>query len=388
MPNSPIETLEDLLATNPSAALEAVAAPARDALQAAHNRLVLVGAGPFGVHALGAARKAGLLPVAFADNNKGKQGLEISGLPVITPAQAVEKFGQTAVFLISVYTSDSVWAQMRGLGVEPISFARLCWTFPRLLLPYGALEDPAVLGQCAAQIRNAFNIWADDLSRQEFLSQIRWRTRLEPELLGGYSPPVETLFAPDLITLSEDESFVDCGAFEGDTLRKYLELSNGKFRFYAAFEPDAVNFGKLKALVEEMPAGLHERVHLFPNALGSAPARIQFDVTGTVGSAVGRGNAWVDLVTLDQTVFGYEPTFLKMDIEGAEPDALLGASAVIRTHQPILAICLYHATRHLWNIPLFIKELVPGYQLYLRRYSSDCWEQVCYAIPPSRSIAS
>jgi FkbM family methyltransferase len=382
------ETLDTLLAADPLAALESIGAPTRQKLNAAGDRLVLVGAGPFGLDALRACRKAGLHPVAFADNNQRKQGTEISGVPVMSPADAVRKFGQSVVYLISVYTSEAVWAQMTQLGVAPISFGRLSWTFPDVLLPYLSIDNPAVLSQCAGDIRRASGIWADDLSRREFLAQIRWRSTLNPEVLGGHCPAVETLFAPDLIALRDDESFVDCGAFDGDTLEKYLELSGGKFASFAAFEPDSANFCKLEARVEALPAAQRERTHLFPNALGSVPGRIRFDATGTVSSTAGKGDIWVDLVTLDDTVSGFAPTFIKMDIEGAEPDAIGGAAGVIREHRPIMAICLYHATRHLWEIPLFLKELLPSYNLHLRRYSNDCWELICYAIPPHRSIAS
>jgi FkbM family methyltransferase len=381
-------TLDDLLATEPAAALEKVAAPTRELLRAAGNRLVLTGAGPLGLAAAQLARKAGLTPVAFADNNKQKQGTEISGLPVMSPDGAVEKYGRSVVYLVAVYTSEGVWAQLRKLGVEPISFARLCWTFPEAMMPYLSIESPAVIAAAAGRIREGFGIWADDFSREEYLAQIRWRTSLSPEALGGFSPAVETLFAPDLIALREDESFVDCGAFDGDTLRQYLKLCGGKFGSYTAFEPDALNFAKLKAQVEEMPAGMRERVHLFPNALGSAPGRIQFDTTGTVCSTVGKGDVWVELVTLDDTAADQKPTFLKMDIEGAELEAIRGASNLIRKYQPIMAICLYHYSRDLWEIPLLIKDLVPTYNLYLRRYSNDTWEQICYAIPTHRSITS
>jgi len=388
MSNPTAEPLERLLAMDPITALEAVATPTRRLLSDAGDRVVLVGAGPFGLHALSACRDAGLNPVAFADNDKRKTGIEISGLPVMTPAQAVEKFGQTVVYLISVYTSEAVWEQMRQLGVSPISFVRLAWTFPDLLLPYLSIDHPAVNAECADEIRKMAGLWADDLSRQEFLAQIQWRTTMSPEVLGGHAPAVETLFAPDLISLREDESFVDCGAYDGDTLRTYLGLSGGKFRSFAAFEPDSINFGKLESVVGNLPLEQRERVHLFPNALGSAPGRIQFDATGTVCSSAGAGSVWVDLVTLDGTVSGLAPTFIKMDIEGAEPEAIRGAAAVIREHEPIMAICLYHAARHLWEIPLLIKEILPSYHLYLRRYSNDSWEQICYAIPSHRILAS
>jgi hypothetical protein len=75
-----------------------------------------------------------------------------------------------------------------------------------------------------------------------------------------------------------------------------------------------------------------------------------------------------------------------MDIEGSEPDALAGARTVIARHAPVLAVCLYHRQADLWQIPLQIRAMNDSYRLHLRRYSDDCWEQVCYAIPPERLL--
>jgi hypothetical protein len=51
---------------------------------------------------------------------------------------------------------------------------------------------------------------------------------------------------------------------------------------------------------------------------------------------------------------------------------------------PVLAVSLYHKPEDLWDLPLLINALVPGYLLYLRRYSDERWETVCYAVPPER----
>ena len=71
-------------------------------------------------------------------------------------------------------------------------------------------------------------------------------------------------------------------------------------------------------------------------------------------------------------------------VEGAELDALIGARLVMKKDLPILAICLYHKQEHLWQIPLYIRSTSKQYRLFLRRYSDECWELVCYAVPVSR----
>jgi Methyltransferase FkbM domain len=73
-------------------------------------------------------------------------------------------------------------------------------------------------------------------------------------------------------------------------------------------------------------------------------------------------------------------SFLKMDIEGAEPDALMGARATLARHAPTLAVCLYHRREHLWQIPRIILDANPRYRLSLRRHSDESWETVCYGL--------
>jgi hypothetical protein len=89
--------------------------------------------------------------------------------------------------------------------------------------------------------------------------------------------------------------------------------------------------------------------------------------------------------TLDRLLAGYDKPYIKMDIEGAELDALDGAKRTLETGRATLAICNHHTQDDLWKIPLAINELSGGaYNLYLRRNAEDCWENMCHAIPKRR----
>ena len=78
---------------------------------------------------------------------------------------------------------------------------------------------------------------------------------------------------------------------------------------------------------------------------------------------------------------------IKMDIEGAEWDALRGARNVIARDRPVLAICVYHTHNDIWRIPLLIHEILPEHHLFLRAYEGDGFQTVVYAIPPRRMTA-
>jgi hypothetical protein len=81
---------------------------------------------------------------------------------------------------------------------------------------------------------------------------------------------------------------------------------------------------------------------------------------------------------------GENPTYIKMDIEGAEMDAMLGASRLVRESQPTMAICAYHLQNHLWRVPQCLHDLMPEAQLVLRPHCVDGFDLVCYALTPGR----
>jgi hypothetical protein len=97
------------------------------------------------------------------------------------------------------------------------------------------------------------------------------------------------------------------------------------------------------------------------------------------------GGDRVPVVSLDGFFAGREaPTLIKMDIEGAEADALQGAGVTLRSAAPTLAISVYHFPTDLWTIPLLINRLMPSGRLYLRHYTNEIDDTVCYAVPPGR----
>lgn len=77
-------------------------------------------------------------------------------------------------------------------------------------------------------------------------------------------------------------------------------------------------------------------------------------------------------------------TFLKLDIEGDEPDALVGARSAIERNRPILAICVYHLQSHLWSLPLQMRSMVTGYDFFLRAHNEEGFDLICYGIPRER----
>jgi FkbM family methyltransferase len=348
-------------------------------------RYVLFGGGPLGQVALQGLRKAGVEPLAFADNNPGLWESTIGGLPVLSPRSAADKFGTHAVFIITVYSSAPVWDQLRDMGLKIASFAELAWQYPQSFLPFWAVEYPHKIFEQANDVRTAFSLWGDDISRRDFIGLLTWFTTLDSSKLPPHLSQKDIYFPDNLFSPLENEVFVDCGAYNGDSIGGFLERRS-VFKKIIAIEPDSLSFQALNSRIASLPLETRNRVQVIQEAVGSSSGLINFNATGTVGSSVGVGAAQVQCAPLDDILSNDCPTFIKMDIEGSEYDALNSSHQVIMKFSPVLAICLYHAQEHLWKIPLLLRTFSNQYTFHLRSYSDECWETVCYAVPKNRSI--
>jgi hypothetical protein len=96
----------------------------------------------------------------------------------------------------------------------------------------------------------------------------------------------------------------------------------------------------------------------------------------------------VEARRLDEVLHDKTATFVKMDIEGGEPDAIQGAAQLIARARPVLAVCVYHRQAHIYSIPNQVRSIVDGYKYFIRRYGDEFGDIVCYAVPEERATGS
>jgi FkbM family methyltransferase len=174
---------------------------------------------------------------------------------------------------------------------------------------------------------------------------------------------------------------VDCGAFDGDTLRQVIDKKLA-IEAIAAFEPDPTSYLKLAQSADALLVNSAATVSLFPCGVSSTTSQIRFSSgKGTSSCVSDDGDTVIQCVALDDALAAFHPNVIKMDIEGAEYDAMLGARRLIERHRPGLAICLYHRPEHLWTIPLFAKACLKGGSHYLRSHAHNGFELVYYWLP-------
>jgi FkbM family methyltransferase len=388
------QELEDLLAEGADKA-RARQETAFDELAGPFSReLVLFGAGNLGRRTLSKLREQGIEPLAFLDNNSARWGTFIDGVEVLSPSEGASRYGTRAVFVITVWGAlgaDRMRTridQLRSLGcLRVCSFATLYWKYPETMLPHYAVNLPHLVFQEADRVREGFHIWADDASRREYLAQLRWRLTMDFDCLPEpVSHPI--YFPKDLCALGQDEVFVDCGAYDGDTIRLFLEQSQSKFHRLIAFEPDAANFALLETSIAGLDSDVRQRIQLRHAATSNENGRVRITEGNGAASSIGTGACEVEAVALDNELSGIRPTYLKMDIEGAEAASLQGAAHLIRQHTPLLAISAYHCQNDIWNIPLLIQSINANYSFFLRPHLLEGFDLVCYAIPNGRLLSA
>ena len=182
------------------------------------------------------------------------------------------------------------------------------------------------------------------------------------------------------VCIRTGDVYLDCGACVGDSA--LWALSYGAASAHC-FEPDAINLVSLKNNVARYGGG---KIEIVPCAVGKEAGLAYFvhDNDGCVASKITQdaasGAQTVQVIRIDDYVkeHGIEPSFIKMDVEGGEADALVGAKETLSKYKPRLAICLYHKPSDMWTIPKLIREIVPEYRYWCRKNHPVC-EFVLYA---------
>jgi FkbM family methyltransferase len=235
--------------------------------------------------------------------------------------------------------------------------------------------------QNAERVNMVANMLADEQSKENYLGMIKFRQTCNKKDYPIISD--ETQYFIKELKLVEDEIFIDCGAFIGDTIGDFLRYCP-EYKQIVAFEPDSKNFEKLKKKYD-----VNSKITLINAGTYNKSGEVSFSRLGNADSKIIetselRSNSIVDIQVMAIDDLNLEKvSFIKMDIEGAELKALKGAERTITKNKPKLAICIYHSNEDMLGIAEFIHNVAPEYKLYVRQhcYYPFINETVLYAMP-------
>lgn len=228
----------------------------------------------------------------------------------------------------------------------------------------------------------AFDMLSDEDSEKLFYDRI---LRDQCSIISLKDHKTSSPYFPEEIKkrMTDSEVFIDCGAYTGDTLEEFKKQTNNVFKSAYLFEMDDEIFQRLT----KNPNVNDSRIRCIQAGVSDRDCEITYRKDGCpsyaiqMESAENTGRAKLKCIDglVENGVIQDPITFVKMDIEGAEIDALRGMEKTMQRDRPKLAICVYHRPDDLWEIPLYIKSIVPQYEFVLRHHAFLNCDTVLYA---------
>ncbi len=349
--------------------------------------ILLYGSGYLGKRALSGLKKLGLRPLAFIDDDKKVYGNKIDGLKILSLDDVTSNYHKDIIIIVTIWHPTHSYLdtkkKLETIKIKNIyHYMDLVSAFPDTLRYYSMFDSPQKILSNNTKVKKAFSLLDDNESKDLFIKYLKWRLTcdfsIQPQKIEKNQYLLDNLFK-----FNNNDIIIDCGAYNGDTLSSFLAKNKENFKLFIAIEPDRLNYAKLKKLVSQLDK--KNRIKIINAAVSNKNEKIQFKSTGNMSSAINeKRNDEINSITLDKLCNKIIPTYIKMDIEGAEKDALKGAKKIIYNGKTIFAVSIYHRQSDIYEIPLFINRYNSNYNFYLRSHGKDFVDSVLYAVPKSR----
>lgn len=341
------------------------------------NGLYIFGVGKLGQRIFDFLSSRGIQIHGFIDNNLEKQKIKFNKLPVFSSADIAN---DSIIYIASATYFNSIYKQLLALG-----FAKLFShpqagilfkneiNFPIEMYQENLTEDLFTNRDKYLQV---FDLLEDEDSKFVFDGLIKFKLTLNQTHIDAIFTNIEKeYFDSSLLQLSEDEVYFDVGGFDGDSAQNFINFVNKKYKSVHIFEPDLALINKAKERLKEF-----KNVVFNPLGIYDKQTTLYFDVTGGLDGIISdHGSLKIETTTIDDYKTA-TPTYIKFDVEGMEIEAINGAVETIKNIKPKLAIASYHYPKHIWQIPLLIKQLNPSYKIKLRHYTDSVFDSIFYFI--------
>jgi len=326
----------------------------------------------------------GIKILAFADSNSDLWERDIDGIKIISPEELRKKHLDKPILVASLSCETEISEMLHKMQF-PLVYP-LCWLnykYPDIFVSpeYFQQFNTLFIPENQFDIFTVNEFWEDEESKQVFYNIIKFRLTFDKSCIKRIRSKYKQYFEPGILSFGQEEVFLDCGAYTGDSVEQFYEEVSGRFKKVYLFEPDRSNFLKLCDTARRL-----DPLKIVPVNSGvyHLTGEISFRDSGGIDTRIGSGenSVFLPVVSIDDFLKNKEDaTFIKVDIEGAEVEALLGAKETIQKNKPKLAISVYHKASDLWKIPLLIKSLNKDYRFYLRHYNTnEITDTVCYAV--------
>lgn len=340
-------------------------------LQRAEAPIVIYGMGDGAIKIMSVLESFGIKPAAIFASDEFVRGHNFQGYKVHTLAEVEAMYEEFIIVLAFAAGYPSLVEKLCALNQRHTLLA------PDVPVAGEGLFTPAYLHAHIDEAEEVYAMLADEQSRRTYADILDFKLSGKIRYLMDCTTEREEVYAR-LLKPSKKETFVDLGAYDGDTIEEFLAATGGECNRIIAVEPDAKNFAKLQKRLQE-----DSRVSLHHAGAWSSDTILPFQVKAGRNSAVGNGVKVreVQMRTVDSLLQGEPATIIKLDVEGAEAQAIQGSALTITQHRPKLLLSLYHRNEDMFALPLQIKRLNPAYSLYVRHHLYiPAWETNLYCI--------
>ena len=338
------------------------------------REIILYGAGAGADWAIGLLQKNNLKPSAIVD--KSTTGLK-KGINILNYEQFIDIYMNKEVYIIvaSPRYEDEIIAKLCENFNEEDIFSFECELYYHYI---ESLEEYRLyLRENEESLAKFCDMLEDDFSKKTFENVLKGR--ISGQLKYFKEVYVDDQYFPDdIITLDKEDVFVDVGAYVGDTVEQIVDKCKGKYKKIYCFEPDDN--------VRDLLIGntsKYDNIEIINKGAWNQKETLYFQEDSNHGasSISNQGENLIELERIDKCITeDVRITHIKMDIEGAELNALKGADSIIKKDRPQLAICVYHKIDDFLKISEYLLSIMPEYKLYLRHHNISGTETVLYAI--------
>ncbi len=342
--------------------------------------ICIFGAGALGISVCKWLLGVSIIPKYFCDNDIHKIGRKIYDDILCISYDELKKNKENVYIIVAVANKVQRYNDM--INRQLSDFPNIMRN-PLGLSIYWEQEFDMDKNDLLSNVDKIVGMLSDEYSKKLYIQL--WMLRMQDKIVDYNSSVLNEYYSDtqyivrELINYDKIHSFLDIGAFTGDSLSDFIAL--GTDAEYYCFEMNDEIYDELQNTVNCKYQEKKNKIHLFNYAVSNQNGAVKYAMDLGGGSKIdGEAFRTAKAVAIDDIHFETKIDFIKMDIEGEEENALLGAKTLINRDHPVLAISMYHSNKQFISIPLLIKEINSNYKLYIRHHKYTLDDTVCYGI--------
>lgn len=339
-----------------------------DYLSKMDRPIVLYGMGDGAIKVMNALSQYGKKPDAIFASDEFVRGHEFLSYPVMKLADIERMYEQPIILLCFAAGYDTLINKIYELSNRHELYA------PDLPVIGGGLFDYQYVIDNQKEIEEVYSLLDDELSRQVLINILNFKISGKIHYLRDITTMRDEVFE-NIIMPKASDTYIDAGAYNGDTIEEILNFTKGNLSRIIAFEPDKRNFKKLQRNTAHL-----QFVELHYAGVWNDDGTVNFSARAGRNSSISGEGSPIQMRSIDKVLAGDHANIMKFDVEGAEFEALIGAKDTIAEYSPRILLSLYHRNEDIFKLPLLLKKLNPKYRIFMRHHHYiPAWETNLYA---------